>query len=122
MTHLPGRDAYAHTLTELSCDAFAPSPLLRHWIDDTTVDSHDGVMRVSGESNLGAGSTPFMDTISVSCCSGCDAGACWQSDPREPTLHLSAEGFDVMDGAADAGAVQVNPFNPDITPNEWSGR
>lgn len=120
MTHLPARDADA--LTTSSFDAFAPPPLARNLMDDTVDDSHDRVMLVGSETDSGAGSAFLMHTTVGSCCSACDLETRWQSDPRQPTLHLSVKGFDATDGAANGDAVQVNPFNPDITPNEWSGR
>ncbi len=120
MTHLPARDADA--LITLFSGAFAALPSARDFNDDAADDSHDRLMSFGGEIDSGAGSASLMHTMVGLWRFACDPETRWHFDPRQPTLHLSVKGFDAMDGATDRHAVQVNPFNPDLTPNEWSGR
>jgi hypothetical protein len=118
--HLLAR--HADALTRLTWGMSDPPPSVRNWMNDTADASHDRVMLAGGGSDPVAGSASLIGRIRGSCCSRCDACTCWQSEPRQPILHSSAKRFDATDATADGGAVQVNPFNPDITPNEWSGR
>lgn len=120
MTHLPARDADA-SITLLP-DAPAPLPSTRYLMDGVAGVSHDRVMTDGGAMEFGAVSASLEHTMIGSWCLACDPAARWQSDPRPPTLHYSAISFEATGGITVHDAVPVKPFNPDITPNERSGR
>lgn len=120
MTHLSARLADASTT--LPYNALVHLSSIRDLIDDVASDSHDRVISFGDAANPSADSFFLVRTMIGSWRSACGLMPCWQSDPRTPTLHLSAKGFDAMGGVFFRGAVQVNPSNLDITPNERSGR
>ena len=102
--------------------ASAVLPPMRDFIDNATCDSHDRVMLFGDGTDPSADSASLTHRMIISWCSACDPVTRWQSDHRPPTLHMSAKVFEAADAITIREAVQVKPFNPDITPNERSGR
>ena len=120
MTRLSAKHAGAPMT--LFSDASAALSSKSDFIDTGARDSHDRVMLFGGGADPLADLALLMHTKIRSLCSACDPVRRWQSDLRPPTLHYNAKGFEAANGMMVRETAQVKPFNPDTTPNAWSGR
>ena len=120
VTHLFARRA--DSLTMSSFGVFAALTSMRDLVDGAAADSHDAVMMHDGGTKSSADSALLIHMMIESQCLAFDLERRWQSGPRPPILHFSDKDLAATGGTKVHDAVQMIPYNPDITLNERSGR